>query len=465
MKKLSLKAIAVAAGALIHGMAFATIDLDSSSAVAAKFASEITVSSTATVALTNTATILSTTVATGATLPLNAVAYIRYDLSSGTFTANPTLTVTDSAGTATAAVAQGGAGASFVIFSVTPSAPTASLTSAGAVVLAPGSITVGSQATVSQTYKLFETLTNAANNVNPLKTATKDIIAFQQGLTTTITGGTLTASVNASPAYTAFTSSTTPLATLVIAETASTFKAAGTAVTDGDVFASGVISVAGDFSFAQNDAGTYTGAALNRVFLSTSSTCATVDAAATSLSAAAAGFASITGSSLAATRYLCVTPEGTPAINAGSYVASIDYTAGAGYTVSDVAAAAAGSIVRDGVTLVAPLVQTTTGYVTRLVLTNNGTVERAYTISGLSETGTTVALNGALASGTLAANSTKVIEISSPAITNSLFTGTGFTGSARGSLVVTVNAPLSAIDGLYQIVNPAGGVSNYLLRK
>ena len=46
-----------------------------------------------------------------------------------------------------------------------------------------------------------------------------------------------------------------------------------------------------------------------------------------------------------------------------------------------------------------------------------------------------------------------------------LLTGSGFTGAARGSLVVTVNAPSSSIDGLYQIVQPTGGISNYIMRK
>jgi hypothetical protein len=76
----------------------------------------------------------------------------------------------------------------------------------------------------------------------------------------------------------------------------------------------------------------------------------------------------------------------------------------------------------------------------------------------VSETGTTLTLSGAAASGTLAANSTTIVDL--PA----LVTGTGFTTAPRGTLLVTVNGPSSAIDGLYQITNPAtGAISNHTL--
>lgn len=460
MKKLILKATAVASLALLHGMTLAAaIDLDATSPVSRKFASEQTI--TTSIALVHngaTSADLSATVVTGATLPVDTAAYIRFDLSSGTFTANPTMTVQDSTpGGETVAVAQGGAGQSYVIFSVTPSAGN-SLVSTGAAVMTPTSITVTNQNTVTLTYKLFETLTNAANSTLPLKTTTKNYIAFQGTTSTTVTGATKTADVAASPAYTGFTSATAPLATVVVADTGTMSIAAGTAATAATVVSGGVPTVDGDFTSFVNDDGTYTGGALNRVFLSNSGTCATTDLPATALTATKATFASIAGAALAATRYLCVTAEGTPVITAGSYTMSIDYTGVAGFVVTDVAAVAAGSIVRNGTNLVAPLVQTPGTYLARLVLSNSGTVARTYTVRAISETGTTVTLSGAAAAGTLGANSTTVVDL--PA----LLAGTGFTGATRGTLLVTVNGPSSAIDGLYQITNPTtGAISNHAL--
>ena len=71
----------------------------------------------------------------------------------------------------------------------------------------------------------------------------------------------------------------------------------------------------------------------------------------------------------------------------------------------------------------------------------------------ISKSGGSLALSGALAGGTLAANQTRIIGM------NNLISG-----GLRGSLVVTINAPLSQVDVLYQVTQQSTGVtSNTLL--
>ena len=145
-------------------------------------------------------------------------------------------------------------------------------------------------------------------------------------------------------------------------------------------------------------------------------------------------------------------------IQASDYTVSLNAVSAdpTAYTVSDITDVAVGSITRDGVTLQAPLVQLAgSGWLSRLVLTNTGGLDRNYTIKVLSETG--VALTTGNLTGTVPATGTKVVDLST------VLTGvTG--GSLRGTLVVTVAGPNGDIQGLYQIVNSANGaLSNHVL--
>jgi len=150
---------------------------------------------------------------------------------------------------------------------------------------------------------------------------------------------------------------------------------------------------------------------------------AAASAAATALSATAATLAAIAGGDLANTHRLCFAPEGaTQQIQASTYTGSLDLTANAGFTVFD-PALNIGSISRNGINAVAPLVQISPGFTARLALVNRGSVSRDYTVAAVSESGVTLTLSGALAGGTLAANQTRIIEM------NNLISG-----GLRGSL-------------------------------
>ena len=90
------------------------------------------------------------------------------------------------------------------------------------------------------------------------------------------------------------------------------------------------------------------------------------------------------------------------------------------------------------------------------MLNNTSSVDRSYTVKAVSEAGNVITLSGAAASGTLKANSSTVADL------QSLVTAVG--GLPRYSLVVTINAPATSVNGAYQIANGTTGmISNYPL--
>ncbi|KFL36190.1 hypothetical protein [Arenimonas donghaensis] len=124
------------------------------------------------------------------------------------------------------------------------------------------------------------------------------------------------------------------------------------------------------------------------------------------------------------------------------------------YDVPALGPLALGEIVRNGTELQAPLAQIPGGWLSRLVLTNTGSMDRVYQIEVFGETGNTITTDNL--SGTVAANSTLVVDLDTIL--------TGFTGLPRATLNVTVAAPNNTIQGLYQIVNPdSGSISNHVM--
>lgn len=456
MKKFSFKAVALAAGLLAGGSAFATVDLDATGnnpIGTVLLASESTIDADAGTALTDDAA-YNATVALGSAIPDATTRFVRVTLSSGTFTANPALSLTN--GTVT--LLQGGAGESYALFSVLT---TAALASNATVTFNPAGITVKNKDAVSLTYGLYETQSQAANQLQPLKTASKAYAKFVAALKTTVTAKTVTADVDASPSFTKFTgnAATKVLADFTVAVTADAPITVGAAAANANnVLSKAALTLNGDFTAAKNDDGTYTGNALDRVFIAPNDDCTGTKVSATSLTASKAVFADISGNSLNTdgTRFVCLTAEGSPEIPVGTYTLDTDYTAATNFAVSDITGSAAGTIERNGVTLVAPLVNQPGGWYSRLVLSNTSSVARPYAVTAVTETGSTVTLTGDALSGSLPANSTKVIDLAA------LATVTG--GAPRASLKVVVNGPTAHISGLYQLANGVTGmISNYTL--
>lgn len=465
MKKFALNSIVLSFGALAASAAFATVDLDATPAAAGVvYANEIIVAPSVTL-LGGAAADQTASTQLGASFGDNVTAYIRVDVAGGTLGANPVVSATPIApavGAIVVTLSQSGPG--FAIYALTPAAgERLDLSTPVAIDTSAGGVTVTGKAGVTLRYRLYESLTAAANPTAlfALKdSGVRPYIAFANSLVTTVTASAAkTADVAAIPSYTAFTNSTGSLARVNVAFT-SYAEADGSALTIGELLAAtNSFTFNGDFAFTRNDDLTYTGAALNRVFLNDDADCTAgvkTIAAASTLSASSAVFSGIAAAVAADDHYLCVTPEGTPEISVGSFTADLDFVSQAAYAVSDLTGAAAGSIVRNGVRMVAPLAQTTAGYVSRLVMNNTGSTDRQYTVTTTAEDGTTVALSGAAAGGTLVAGKTLVIDLSS------LMTVTG--PAPRASLIVTVNAPQSEIDGLLQLGNPTtGAFTNHIL--
>lgn len=147
----------------------------------------------------------------------------------------------------------------------------------------------------------------------------------------------------------------------------------------------------------------------------------------------------------------------TNQIQESDYNATLNAVANAGYVIDNVGPIAVGEIIRNGTQLQAPLAQVPGGWISRIALTNTGSLDRAYEISVFGETGTTISTGAAALTGTVPANGTKVIEV--PDVL------TGFTGGLpRATINVTVAGPNNQIQGLYQIVNPESmSISNHVM--
>jgi len=190
MKKLILAAaIATALGS----NAFAATNLDSTTDTerGGIYATQLVINGTTGTALAAGAVAnLQATATLGATFSDGAIAYVRYDLSSGTFGAvAPALADGNGGADFLAAVSQGGApGDTFVIFALTPVAQ--ALTSAMTAEFSANRVVVTSQSTVSVTYALYETLTNAANSSQSLKSRTRPFVQFASALSVTPINGT-----------------------------------------------------------------------------------------------------------------------------------------------------------------------------------------------------------------------------------------------------------------------------------
>jgi hypothetical protein len=471
MKKFSIKAVALAAGVLAGGSAFAQVNLNASPVVPVKFASELNISGAGT-PLANAASALNVQVQAGVTVAAATTRYVRFDLSSGVFTANPTLSIVTSGGTGAATLngtlTSGGTGSGFAVFSIT----TANGGTIGDNVAATNVFTLGvqtgvtatSQADITARYRIFSipAFADAPTESNFLFGRSGTLITFAPALKfESDAGTTLVADYAATGGpFTGFTTGAPwNLGALTVTDSQAA-KADGSPATVTDILQDKtVVTVNGDFSFIKKTTGATP--AVDKQFVEFAGI------AATSLSATKAVFGATTGTdgwngttSTGAKQLRVITGglDGTIAIPVGDYTVDYAFTPVSGYTVANITAAKGGKISRNGTTLVAPLVNQPAGWYSRLVLTNSGNTDLAYRVAAVAEDGTTVALSGAAAGGTVKKNSTIVVDLD----TLATITGTG--AKPRTGLVVTVDGAGTAVTGQYQIANGTTGmISNYTL--
>jgi len=463
MKKFKLNAVAAVAASVASASAFAVVNIDAGTPAPVVVANEIVATGAAPVTLTNAANALDILSKVGYSLSNGEVRYVRVELANGTFTS---AAATSSNVNATIG-AVNGVGTSVIYFSITAGAGGIDGTTDTLTINGTRDIT-GTSSNVTVSFSVYDQPSQAQAGGSTGRIVFKDskqYINFAKSHRLVVTSDSAVADVEASPSFTAFKSGQTSGSTTVARLASLDYKlaatvpvkASGAAIALTDLMATGAsgtkLVVTGDFSAGANANGTYTGAALNRVYLSANTTCVGVDVAASAVAAGSATF-NVGATATTANPNLCFAPLSTNTIAAGTYSADVNAVSAnsAVYTVASTAGGQVSEITRNGTELQAPLFQTTPGYVSRFVLTNTGTVDANYTVSVKAEDGNTVTL-GTVTGGVLKAGKQLVIPAADVAA--------AFTGAPRGFAVFTVARPNNQVQGVYQIVNQAtGAISN-----
>lgn len=189
-KYLMIGALGFALGCLPM-TAQAVVDLNDDAETGVNFASEIDVDTTNGTTLTNASNILDAQVEFGFGVSDGSSVYVRFDLSGGAkFTAHtvdPDFSVNDSSlGSATVVLSQGGAGESFAIFSVTPTAGH-NIAQDEVGTLTVNDVDVFTDQAVTISYALYETAGQAVNQTDALVTESAPYINWKSALAFTVT--------------------------------------------------------------------------------------------------------------------------------------------------------------------------------------------------------------------------------------------------------------------------------------
>lgn len=452
-------AFAVAA-ALGSGSALATVDLDGAAGNTGplNYASEIIVNPGVTALLPPGGGVGNVTVTLGVAVAAAQNVFARFDLDNGArFAGIPTL--------APGVLVAGGAATSFVIFQIPGPLPA----NAPLLMTPVGGITVANSQPVNIRYRLYGNQGNAQDQVGtPNKDASGGYALFADSYSLTVETPTptSTADAGATPSFTRFVGNnpTTRLGGYTIRlntpnqnNTFAAYQVGGVPWPNLGVLLAGAttLTVGGDFTAS---------AAANAV-QRTAAACPG-GTTANPLTDTLATFGALPlGGIGVLTESVCYTVDGTTAIPPSDYTVTLNAVSAtpAAYAARSIGPLALGRIVRNGTTLIAPFVQvpttTPTSSTTRLIVTNSGSVEYTYALAALPADGSTVTLAPAVATGSVPANSTKVVDLTGQ-IT---LTPTG-NSTARTGLRLTAPAPVGAITAYYQFYNPNTKVpSNFIL--
>lgn len=339
-----------------------------------------------------------------------------------------------------------------------------SITDAGAVATADDLVTVPtgwtlrSNADVTCTYSLYDqpSQSQAGGPTGRIFTISRLFLQSVPSYTFTTTPSDTTADVEAANgAYTAFVANDRSLGNFTLALAAAPpLTAAGAAITLADLFAAATsVRLNGDlnaFSNVTHAADALCGAPNQFDVIDAGNSVARETTGAAALN-----------------RFVCLTERGNVAIPESNYTVTFLPVANTGYTLANSAALPVGSIIRNGTSLQAPLVQTPNGYISRIAITNTGSVSRTASWNFRPASGATASEANTNYTGpttgtlTIPANGSIVVnlvDVLGTAATN--FNGT----PPRGFFTVNAAAPNNQIQGLYQIVNPANGsISNHVM--
>ena len=341
-----------------------------------------------------------------------------------------------------------------IFFSITD---TGAVTTADDLVTIPTGWVLRTNDAVTCSYSLYDqpSQSQAGGTAGRIFTVSRAFLESVPSYTFTTTPSDTTANVEAANgAYTAFVSNDRSLGNFTLALAATPpLTAAGTAIALTDLFdaANTAVRLNGDLTaFASANhaaADDCTGANAFDVFDSANGVAREVNIGAANLN-----------------RFVCLNERGNVAIPESNYTVTLLPRANTGYTLANSAALSVGSIVRNGTSLQAPLVQTPAGYISRIVITNTGAFPRTATWNFRPASGATASEGNTTYTGTttgtldIPANGSIVVNLVD------VFGANFGTTPPRGFFTVNAAAPNNQIQGLYQIVNPAAGsISNYVM--
>lgn len=466
---LNKKILAVAIAGAFAGNA-AAADLSApGGAIPAYFAKEIIATPAAPVTLTTSASAATQlTWGIGYNFSLNEVRYVRLECSDNIEFDPATAISISSAGGNIGAI--NGLGTNLLTFSITSNGAPNVLATDTMLVVGDHAIT-STDSNVNCTVGMYDqpSQAQAGGNVGLITNTVFSgaYLAFAPSYRLIATATEHTADVEAVPSFTSFVPDSDTNATTAFlgfstvtyglrdpdgtGPQTATFQINGTPMTLPTLLAAGTtVRVDGDYALAASTGATpYDVAARNRALLN--------GTAASAMTATTATFA--VGNTAFANNWLQLTRRAGAVIPAADYTATLRAVAAnpTVYAVSDIGGVRLGSIVRNGTELQAPLAQIPAGWISRMVLTNTGSVARPYSLTILGETGNTIVTNAAGMTGSVPAGRTVVVDLPTNVFTS-------FTGAPRATIIANVAGPTKQIQGLYQIVNPEkGSISNHVM--
>lgn len=484
-RKLALvTAIASALGVGMMQTAAAVVDLDASatSPAPSHWAEEIDIDDTNNVLRSGSDTKLDATVEVEVIIPDAVERYVRFDLSGGAtfdYATLPTSAVADG----TVSYVGGTSGETFLIYKIvaTSEIPANAALSLG---FASGNANDGigvkdSATDINMTFSLYESIGGAGTGGSQSRLngagegLTAPYIAFvpssalvssaQQAETADVGAGFLQFTGNDTTTALIGKVDFAAVAAMPFANDASSSSLITLAALFSDVTMT-ITPSTGSFIFLEDNpvgSGTYT-SATGKIFLSTDGNCV-AGTSASAVTETAATFDVISGS---ANEFVCVRANGVTPIPVGVFDAEITATAKSGFVAPTfVKQTSIGSIERNGTQLDTPYLTGATGYISRIFLSNTGTVDADYTVQLLTDDGQTVTPGG-IASGTIKAGTNAFIRVMENSSVVPTVPGliSAFSGGPRGSARFTIGGSPRDIQGIFQTVNlNSGDVQSILM--
>lgn len=352
----------------------------------------------------------------------------------------------------------GGDGHSYVIYSIKNTCNTEiDIDAASVIEFSPSNVKVGdSDENVSVTYSIYRTaLDSVSESAAPLDSDKETYLEFSPAFTFSATVTTpLTADVESD--FEKFTDGNVggKLATLT-AKVKTDLALDDTSITSiSNMLQDAELTVTGDFSSLADDDGAYS---VDRIFITSTDDCtvayAPTEAEIFTTSSLTAEKAIIQMPASTAdsekSYYLCINRDENSSVvyKAAEYSLDFNPNAETGLNIPEQSGLKAGSIERDGTVLDTPYFTLDPSSISRVILSNFGQKDAAFTVKVQSDEGNVVT-PGTVTEGTITANT--ILQIKGSELAS-------FSTKQRGSAKFTIVAPPDTVSGVYQTVNNISG--------